>query len=191
MPHLLRAMQCKAGYRPGDKVVYLRKKQRINWNWIVRTFCRPAHHTHTHILIDFINFWLQHHNYETYPLKHNVWHFTTYFTLRKNVPQALKILRDEQPQQFEKPPHIPPQIVGHKRVHRIFKPYLVQDEPQPKHPQAIRLLLNRKYGWELKHNSPEWMWASSIRKHSENNKPKNNREPAYLHDPKLFTLLYT
>lgn len=164
MPFLLRAMKCKAGFRPGDGEVYLRLKQRINWKWIIRTYLAPGEGPG---VVSFCNFWLKHHGYETYPKQHSIWKFANKFHMKKDIVLALKILREKSPKEFLDPPRQLQMVVGSRKSTRIYDPKIIEDSPTPKHPKRIRLIINRKYKWGLHSKSIEWKWAMNIRAESE------------------------
>jgi hypothetical protein len=169
VPFLLRAMTCKAGFRAGDVEVHLRKKQRVNWTWVARTYLAPGQGLG---VVSFCNFWLKHHGYETYHDTSQVWAFTKNMRLRRDVVHAMALIREKQPEAFLKPPQQLKTIVGKRKVVRIYDPYVIEDAPTPKHPKRTRLLLNRTYQWALHSKSMEWKWAMSIRKESESRKPR-------------------
>jgi hypothetical protein len=164
MPFVLRVMKCKAAFRPGDVEVYIRLKQRINWKWVARTYLAPGEGPG---VISFCNFWLKHHGYETYPTQHSIWNFTKKFHMKKDIVLALELLREQMPNEFLDPPQQLQMVVGKRKSTRIYDPKIIIDSPTPKHPKRIRLMLNRKYKWELHSKSIEWKWAMNIRAESE------------------------
>ncbi len=163
MPFLLRAMKCKAGFRPGDVEVHLRLKQRINWKWLIVTYLEPGQGPG---VISFCNFWLKHHGYETYAPSSQIWEFAHQFHMKKDTVHALELLREKMPDEFMDPPQQLQMVVGIRKSTRIYNPKIIDDSPTPKHPKYIRLIINRKYRWKLHSKSLEWLWAMNIRAES-------------------------
>jgi len=162
VPFLLRALKCKTGYRPGDVEVYLRKKQPVNWNWVVRHYLVPGRGETT----SFLNFWLQYNGYEPYKATDKIWEFTKFYKLRRDVRLAMEHRRDMHPVEFLPPPNRLKMVVGLRKCKRIYKPNHIDDAPVPLHPKRTRLLLNRTCQWALKSKSLEWLWAIGIRQRS-------------------------
>lgn len=164
MPFLLRAMKCKAGFRPGDVEVHLRLKQQINWKWLIATYLEPGQGPG---VVSFCNFWLKHHGYETYPPSSQIWEFATQFHMKRDIVHVLRLLREKMPDEFLDPPQQLQMVVGIRKSTRIYDPKIIEDSPTPKRPKYIRLMVNRKYPWKLHSKSMEWLWAVNIRAESE------------------------
>jgi hypothetical protein len=198
VPFFLRALHCQCGYKLDDDLVFLRRKQTIPWNWLVRTFLKrvsapapaPAPDTET---INMLNFWLVQNKYAPYPHSHWVWEFTRWFKLRYDISGALAKIREESPAEFESPPRQIPKTKGSRNSTRIFDAFMVEDAASPIHTKRARLEVNRRLGCGLKRSSPEWQYATTKRARSENQRPSNEkkilREPrVYTHDPQKFSL---
>lgn len=188
MPFLLRAMKCKTGYRTGDFEVFLRKKQPVHWNWVVRTHLQPGSGSG---VVSFCNFWLRYHGYEPYDESDPIWEFAKHFSLRRDVVRALQNVRDKSPEEFQDPPILLPKFVGTRKTPKHFAPYVVKDTPVPLHPKRMRLKINRTHGWALTSKSLEWKWALSIRPESEARRPKReniHRVHADYHNTNDFIL---
>jgi hypothetical protein len=188
MPFLLRALKCKAAYRAGDFEIFLRKKQHVNWNWLTRTYLRPGKGPN---VVSFCNYWLRYNGYEPYDESNPIWAFTNHFSLRKNVVQALSLIRERSPSEFMEPPIVLPKNVGTRNTPKHFDPYIVEDAPIPLHPKKMRLKLNRDHGWNLHSKSIVWKWALAVRPESEKKRPKReniHRIKADYHNPNDFIL---
>jgi len=207
-PFFLRALHCQCGYNLDDDLVFLRRKQTIPWNWLVRTFLKRSVHKARKPkpkpepkpepkpdaeAIRMLNFWLVQNKYMPYPHKHWVWEFTRWCELRYDISGTLEKIRKESPEEFESPPRQIPKTKGIRRTTRIFDAFVVEDAASPIYSKRARLEVNRRLGCSLKRTSPEWQYASTKRARSEDQRPSNEkkilREPrVYTHDPQQFSL---